>query len=175
MMATSSIGSSGVSSSSASVSLIGPPPPNKLKMETFRAATKQPSLVADAAVTTGGGTLPLSRPGILKQPGKMRPISPPPMFVQGELHQAVSCTGGPCAEKPAGFNSNCQQCVAERVAVLSRPQSPSDSTNKAGSALAISQSTHSIHQPRMAVQSGKHLMGINPNLRWDFKLTLRFL
>ena len=158
---------SGVSSS---VSLIGggsvPPPGgsqanNKLKMETFRSMKHQPS-PSDAVAA--GGTLPgLSRPGILKQPGKMRPISPPAMFVQ---HSAAadpsSCaTADHC--KPVGFNSNCQQCVAERVAVLSRPVSPSASDK--GGPLAISQSAHSIHQPQTSRMVQPKHSAINPNLR----------
>ena len=165
MMASSNI--SGVSSS---VSLIGPPGGsqvnNKLKMETFRSMKHQPSASDAAVVAAGGGTLPgLSRPGILKQPGKMRPISPPAMFVQHSA--AASADPSSCATadhcKPVGFNSNCQQCVAERVAVLSRPVSPSSSDK--GGPLAISQSAHSIHQPQTSRMVQPKHSAINPNLR----------
>ena len=164
MMASSNI--SGVSSSVSLIGGSGGQTNNKLKMETFRSMKHQPS-ASDAAVIAGGGTLPgLSRPGILKQPGKMRPISPPAMFVH---HSAQSSAADPssCATadhcKPVGFNSNCQQCVAERVAVLSRPVSPSSSDK--GGPLAISQSAHSIHQPQTSRMVQPKHSAINPNLR----------
>ena len=78
------------------------------------------------------------------------------MFIHAECAQdQCGSKHQPQAGMGPGYNSNCHQCVAERVAVMSRPGSP-----EAQAKMALSQSTHSI-QPRLTGM--KHHSGINQN------------